>query len=296
MHLHEIILATAVACVVASPLHAQTGTSAPAQAPAPAASAPVAGQDAPADPYAAPGSPEELALQLANPVASLISLPMQNNIDYGIGLTDTHRYTLNVQPVIPFSLNADWNLITRTIMPIVSAGSPAPGVEGATGFGDIVQSFFFSPQRPVGGMIIGVGPALMYATATDDILGTGKWAAGPTVVVLRQTGPLTVGALVNHLKAYAGDDARSDVNATFINPFLTYLTRTKTTFAVSPELTYDWEGSQWIAPINFTVSQLLLVGRRPISVFAGVRVYADAPPLGPEWGVRFGVTLLFPRR
>ena len=118
----------------------------------------------------------------------------------------------------------------------------------------------------------------------------------PTAVVLKQMGPLTVGTLVNHLKAYAGDDARGDVNATFINPFVSYITRTKTTFAVSPELTYDWEGSQWIAPdINFTVSQLLLVGRRPISVFAGVRAYAEAPTGGPEWGVRFGVTLLFPK-
>ncbi len=293
MHLHEIILATAVACVVASPLHAQTGTPAPASAPA--ATAPAAAQDPAPQSSAAPGSADDLALQLANPVASLISVPMQNNIDYGIGATDTYRYTLNVQPVIPFSLSADWNLITRTIMPIISAGSPAPGVDGATGFGDIVQSFFFSPKRPVGGMIIGVGPALMYATATDDILGTGKWAAGPSVVVLRQKGALTVGGLVNHLKAYAGDDARSDVNATFFNPFVSYLLPSKTTLTVSPELTYDWESDQWIAPVNFIVSQLLLVGRRPISVFAGVRAYADAPSGGPEWGIRFGVTLLFPR-
>ena len=157
MHLHEIILATAVACVVASPVHAQDTAPQLAEAAA---------------------SADDLALQLANPVANLISVPLQNNIDYGIGLTDTYRYTLNVQPVIPFSVSTDWNVITRTIMPIVSAGSPAPGVDGATGFGDIVQSFFFSPKRPVGGMIIGVGPALMYATATDDLLGTGKWAAG----------------------------------------------------------------------------------------------------------------------
>ena len=261
-----------------------------------ATTSPLSAQDTAPQLAAAAATADDLALQLANPVANLISVPLQNNIDYGIGLTDTYRYTLNVQPVIPFSVSTDWNVITRTIMPIVSAGSPAPGVDGATGFGDIVQSFFFSPKRPVGGMIIGVGPALMYATATDDLLGTGKWAAGPTVVVLKQMGPLTAGTLVNHLKAYAGDDARGDVNATFINPFVSYITRTKTTFAVSPELTYDWEGSQWIAPINFSVSQLLLVGRRPISVFAGVRAYAEAPTGGPEWGVRFGVTLLFPRR
>ncbi len=241
MHRHIVILATAAACAVASPSRAQTG----APDTAPASPAPTQG-GAPA-----PGSADDLALQLANPVASLISVPLQNNIDYGIGANDTYRYTLNVQPVIPFSVSADWNVITRTIMPIVSAGSPAPGVDGATGFGDIVQSFFFSPKKPVGGMIIGVGPALMYATATDDLLGTGKWAAGPTVVVLKQMGPLTVGTLVNHLKAYAGDDARGDVNATFINPFVSYLLPSKTTLTVSPELTYDWENEQWIAPFNF---------------------------------------------
>jgi len=274
----------------------QTYPEALAQSPAatPAQPTPAATRVAPAG-APAPGSAEELALKLANPVASLISVPLQNNIDYGIGPNETHRYTLNVQPVIPFSMNADWNLITRTIMPIIDAGSPAPGIAGATGFGDIVQSFFFSPKKPVGGMIVGFGPALMYATATDDLLGTGKWAVGPTVVALKQRGALTIGVLGNHLKAYAGDDSRADVNATFVNPFVSYITKTKTTFGISPELTYDWESEQLIAPINLTVSQLLLINKKPISVGGGVRFYAEGPSGGPEWGLRFVVTLLFPK-
>jgi hypothetical protein len=114
-------------------------------------------------------------------------------------------------------------------------------------------------------------------------------------VALKQRGPLTIGVLVNHLKAYAGDDTRADVNATFVNPFVSYITKTKTTFGISPELTYDWAGEQLIAPINFTVSQLLLINRKPISVGGGVRFYAEGPSGGPEWGLRFAVTLLFPK-
>ena len=259
------------------------------------AAAPQAAALAPPASAPAANSADELALKLANPVANLISVPLQSNIDFGIGPSETYRYTLNVQPVIPFSVGENLNLITRTIMPIASEGSPAPGADGATGLGDIVQSFFISPKKPLGGMIIGVGPALMYASATDDLLGAGKWAAGPTAVVLKQMGSTTVGALVNHLKAFAGDDARSDVNATFLNPFVSYLTKTKTTFSFSPELTYDWESGQWVAPLNFSVAQLLVVGKKPISVSGGVRVYAATPDFGPKWGLRFGVTLLVPK-
>lgn len=289
------VIAPAVCLVVSCSASAFAQAPSPAPGPATAGTAAATVSQAPANGAPAPGSADELALKLANPVASLISVPLQNNVDFGIGPAETYRYTLNVQPVIPFSVGENLNLITRTIMPIVSAGSPAPGVEGATGFGDIVQSFFFSPKKPVGGMIIGVGPALMYATATDDLLGTGKWAAGPTAVILKQRGALTVGGLVNHLKAYAGDEDRGDVNATFINPFVSYVTKAKTTYGISPELTYDWVSEQWIAPINLTVSQLLIVGKKPISVGGGVRFYAEGPSGGPEWGLRFVVTLLFPK-
>lgn len=234
-------------------------------------------------------------MKLANPVASLISVPLQHNIDYGIGQDETYRFTLNIQPVVPFTLSERWNLITRTIIPVVSAGAPVAGVQGASGLGDIVQSFFVSPRKPVAGLVMGVGPALLYPTATASQLGGGRWAAGPTAVVLTQRGAITVGGLVNHLKAYAGDDARPDVHATTLNPFVTYVTQTKTTFALSPELVYDWVGGQWVAPVNVTVSQLLLVAGRPLSVGGGARVYLDGPAGGPAWGLRLSVTLLFPK-
>lgn len=237
---------------------------------------------------------EALAKQLANPVASLISVPFQNNWDFGIGVNDASRYTLNFQPVTPFAINDDYNLIVRTIVPIIDAESPAPGIPNASGLGDIVQTFFVSPVDKIGGdWILGVGPAFLYPSASSDFLGLDKWGAGPSVVALRQDGPWTSGILVNHLWSFAGDSQRSDVDATFLNPFLTYITDSSTTFALSPELTYDWERDQWNAPINFVVSQLLKVGDQPIQLGLGARYYADGPAGGPEWGIRANLVLLF---
>jgi hypothetical protein len=140
-------------------------------------------------------------MRLANPVATLISVPVQNNLDFGIGPNDAMRFTLKIQPILPFTLTEDWNLITRTILPVIDAASPAPNVPSAFGLGDTVQSFFLSPKEPVGGWILGAGPALLYPTATDDLLGTGKWAAGPTGVALQQAGSGTDVALANLLAA-----------------------------------------------------------------------------------------------
>jgi len=237
----------------------------------------------------------ELAKKLANPVASLISVPFQANWDFGIGVNDATRFTLNVQPVIPVSLNDDWNLIVRTILPIIDAESPAPGIDDAFGLGDIVQSFFFSPKAPVGGWILAAGPVMLWPTATDPQLGGEQWGAGPTALAMKQAGPWSYGVLVNHLWSYAGDDARDEVNATFIQPFVSYITSTKTTFTVNAENTYDWEHEQWNVPLNFVISQLFKVGKQPVQAFVGGRYYAESPDGGPEWGVRVGFTLLFPK-
>jgi len=182
-----------------------------------------------AAPAFAQQSDEELAKQLQNPVASLISVPFQNNFEFNLGPNDDgFRYTMNFQPVIPVSLSKDFNLIIRTIVPIISQDDVIPGTS-QSGLGDIVQSFFFSPKKPVGGLILGFGPVLLWPSATDDLLGSEKWGAGPTGLVLKQTGGGTYGLLFNHIWSYAGEDDRTYVSSTFLQPFISYTTKTKTT-------------------------------------------------------------------
>lgn len=236
----------------------------------------------------------ELAKQLQNPVASLISFPFQNNFDFNLGPTDDgFKYTLNFQPVIPLSIGEDWNLIIRTIVPIISQEDVIPGT-GQSGLGDIVQSFFLSPKKPVCGLIIGFGPVMLYPTATDSLLGSEQWGAGPTGLVLKQSGGWTYGLLFNHIWSYAGEKGRNYVDATFLQPFLSYTTKSHTTFGLNTESTYDWHNSQWTVPINLSVSQLIKLGKLPVSLALGIKYYAEAPAGGPDWGVRFVVTPLFP--
>ena len=238
----------------------------------------------------------ELAKATQNPIASLISVPLQNNFDWGGGPNgDGFQYKLNVQPVIPVSLSEDWNVISRTILPFVYQ-EKVIGTSSQSGLADTVQSFFFSPVKPApGGWIWGAGPVLQIPTATDDRLGEEKWGAGPTGVALKQQGPWTYGLLFNHVWSFAGEGGRADVNRTFLEPFVSYTTKTFTSFAVNTESNYDWEHGQWLVPVNMAVQQLLKVGKQPIALQVGGRYYAQGPSGAPEWGLRFQLTLLFPK-
>ncbi len=240
----------------------------------------------------------ELAKKLANPIASLISVPIQANYDENIGPGDEgSQWRINIQPVIPFSMGEDWNLISRTIVPVVDQNDIPVSGQGETGLGDIVASQFFSPKDPTGsGWIWGVGPVWLLPTATEDSLGSEKFGLGPTAVMLKQNGPWTYGALFNHIWSVAGEDERNDVNATFLQPFLAYVTKRQTTFGLNTESTYDWESEEWSVPINLTVAQLLKIGGLPVQLMAGLRYWADAPEGGADdWGARLQMTFLFPK-
>lgn len=237
-------------------------------------------------------SDEELAKKTQNPIASLISVPLQANWDFDLGpKEDKSNFLLNVQPVIPISLTEQYNLILRTIIPVKANEFPA----STGGLGDVVQSFFFSPKEPLNGWIVGAGPVMLYPTATDETLGGRKWGAGPTAVLLKQQSGFTYGFLGNHLWSFAGSSDRSEVNASFLQPFLSFTSKTYTTFGVNTESTYDWRNEQWTVPINATVTQLLKLGGQPLTVQLGYRYYAEAPTHGPDWGLRFAVTFLFPK-
>lgn len=238
---------------------------------------------------------DELAKKLSNPIASLTSVPLQGNFDFGGGADgDGFGFTLNVQPVIPIRLNADWTLISRTIVPLSYRDYiPTPG-SSVSGIGDITQSFFFSPSSSQNGVTWGVGPVFLLPTATDDRLGAGKFGIGPTGVVLKQTGPWTVGALANHIWSVGGSDARPDVNATYFQPFLSYALGSGQTVSFNVESSYNWEADQWTVPINVGYSKVFKSGSQLMSFQAGAKYYADGPAGVPEWGLRTTLTLLFP--
>lgn len=240
-----------------------------------------------------------LAKKLANPIASLISVPFQYNYDENAGPNDKGSVSrVNIQPVVPLSLNSKWNLITRTIVPVVIDQDNIPTIgSNDSGLGDVLASQFFSPKAPTaGGWIWGVGPVELLRTASKHTLGEEKWGLGPTAVALKQSGPWTYGALANHIWSVAGDDGRADINRTFMQPFLAYVTRTSTTFGLNTESTYDWKAEHWSVPINVSVAQLLKPGRVPMQVSLGARYWAASPDSGVEgWGLRAQLTFLFPR-
>lgn len=241
---------------------------------------------------------EDLSKKLANPISSLISLPIQANYDDNYGDNDNGSvWRINVQPVIPVSISEDWNVISRTILPIISQTDvPATGID-KNGIGDISQSLFFSPKKPTSnGLIWGVGPVLLLDSSSEDELGGEKWGAGPTAVMLKQDGPWTYGFLGNHIQSFAGNHDRTDISASFMQPFMAYVTSTKTTIGLNTESTYDWESSQWSIPINLTAMQLLKLGDQIIQLGGGIRYWADAPAGAAEdWGFRMQLTFLFPK-
>jgi hypothetical protein len=281
----------AMAAVLGSMLVLTAGAQAPSTSSAPSA---VSGQAGSGQGDAA----AELAKKLANPVAALISVPLQYNYDEFGGVNDgASKSVLNIQPVTPFSLSGDWNLIVRTIIPLVDQQDFPVEAMNKSGLGDVVQSFFFSPKAPVGGWILAAGPVGLYPTASEDVLGGEQWGAGPTALALTQRGPWTAGALFNHIWSVDGEDDRADVSTTLLQPFLSYIVqKTKTTFGLNTESTYDWEGEAWAIPVNVTVAQMFKIGPQIMQLTLGARYWAESPDGGPEdWGLRAQLTFLFPK-
>ena len=243
----------------------------------------------------------ELAKKALNPVAAMYSLPVQYNWDQKMGPTGKGMHSVtNIQPVLPFTLNDDWNLISRTILPVIDQHGLAPnGAADKSGVGDVTQSFFFSPKQPTAsGWILGAGPALLMPTGSDELLGSEQWGLGPTAVALKQSNGWTRGILANHIWGVEGSpaDDKPKVNQTFLQPFVSFTTSTLTTYGINTESTYDWQSREWSIPVNLTVTQLLKVAGHPLTVQVGPRYWFERNDDGPQgWGLRFAVTLLFPR-
>ena len=244
-------------------------------------------------PLAAAQNTDELAKQTQNPVASLISVPLQGNWDFGLGERDATGTLLNIQPVMPFGVSKSTNLILRVIMPLAS--QPGPDGVRVNGLGDVLATAFFSPARP-GRITWGVGPAVLMPAATNNALGTEKFSVGPSVVVLAQPGQWTVGVLFNHLWSTSGANDRADVNQTFLQPFAFYNLGGGLSVGANMEASGNWEADEtWTAPLLFTVSKVALLGRRPVSFSAAAGPMVASPESGASWRFRLNATFLFPR-
>ena len=240
----------------------------------------------------------DLARQTQNPIAAMASLPLQLNYDKHIGqLRDGNRTVLNVQPVVPFSIGKDWNLISRTILPVIDQHDVVPGAGGQSGIGDITQSIFFSPKEAMAsGWMWGAGPVLLVPAGSAPLTAH-KWGLGPTAVALKQESGWTFGMLANHIWSVGGPDHARHISSTLVQPFLSYTTGSFTTYGVNTESVHDWDAGEWSVPLNATVSQLLKVRGQPLSLSAGARYWAhSADRAGPKgWGFRLAVTFLFPK-
>ena len=240
---------------------------------------------------------EMLAKKLSNPISDLVSVPFQFNWEQKVGPLELSQFVLNVQPVIPFTLNPDWNLILRVIVPFVGQPPFFAGDLGEFGIGDMTTSFFLSPHSK-GGFTVGVGPAVVTTQSYQPTISSGKYSIGPTAVALNQSGKSTIGVLWNQVWSFAGDPRRRSVNQMFLQPFFAYQATKTITLTVQSETTADWNATtdNWTVPINFLISKLSSFGIFPASYQFGAGVYAVHPSLGPQWKIRANIVVLLPRK
>lgn len=247
-------------------------------------------------------SAADLNKQTQNPVAALISLPFQNNWTFDQGPESKTQYILNIQPVIPVQLNKNWNIITRTVMPIVSQPLMAPGVNGAFGLANTYFTTFLSPINN-SKWIWGVGPAFVLPTSTTRALGSNKWGLGPSAVVLTQQSVWTVGVLANQVWSFGGANVlpaathAQQYSLMLFQPFIAYSFWQAWNITFVSETTYNWLGAAghcWTVPLDLVISKVITIGTQALSLGAGGRYFAVTPADKPAWGARLVVSFLFP--
>ena len=236
----------------------------------------------------------ELARAVQNPIASMISLPFQNNTDFNFGPKDKTLNTTNIQPVIPFELNENWNVITRTIIPVVSQPEIIPGQNRETGLGDTTFSAFFAPKNP-GKWIWGVGPIALLPTNTDDRLGADEWGAGATAVVLTMRGPWVVGSLVSNIWDIDGD---TEINIFSWQYFVNYNMNDGWYLTTSPLVTANWEadgGDKWTVPVGGGIGKVFRIAKQPMNAQFQYFYNIEKPDQVGDWSIRMQLQFMFPK-
>jgi hypothetical protein len=241
---------------------------------------------------------EELAKAAQNPVANLISVPFQNNIGYDVGSRDKTNNVLNVQPVLPFNLSDEWNLITRTIAPIIYQPKGAVGRGSEFGLGDINFTSWLVPANP-GKLIWGVGPSFLLPTASNNKLGREKWGVGPSVVFILMPNPWVLGILGNNIWSVAGDNDRDHINEMMVNPFINYNLAGGLYLVSSPVITANWKsdrsGDRWTVPVGGGIGKVWRLGKLPINTNIQSYYNVAKTDFGPRWTLRLQVQFMFPK-
>jgi hypothetical protein len=251
-----------------------------------------------AGPARAEMSAEELAKLAQNPVGNVVSLPFQNNTNFNVGPLNGTQNILNIQPVIPVSLSPEWNLITRTILPVVSMPSLAVGDDRTNGLGDMVFTAFVSPAVPKG-LIWGVGPVLQLPTDTNG-LGNKNWGLGASAVVLKleKGSPWVYGALVNNIWSLSGDQRGGAYSTGLIQPFVNYNFADGTYLVSGPIATVNWKadsGQQWTVPVGGGIGHIFHLGKLPVNTSVQAYYNVVHPDYAANWQLRLQVQLMFPK-
>jgi hypothetical protein len=244
-------------------------------------------------------SSEELAKLAQNPIANLISVPFQNNTNFNYGPLGGTQDILNIQPVVPITLNKDWNLITRTIFPLIWQPDLSAAQESTFGLGDTQFSAFLSPSDAKG-WIWGVGAIAQLPTHTDSALGNKNWGLGPTAVLLHleHGSPWVYGMLINNLWSLGTSSDAPYYNNGLIQPFLNYNFEGGTYVTSAPIVTVDWTadaGDQWTLPLGGGIGHIFHLGRLPLNTQIGGYYNVVAPEYGADWQLRAQVQLMFPK-
>jgi hypothetical protein len=241
----------------------------------------------------------EIAKQAQNPIASVISLPFQNSTTFGVGENSSVQDQLLIEPVVPFRLTSDWNLITRTIVPVIEQPTLAPGLGNVSGLGDVQPSLYLSPAKPAFGWLIwGLGPSFSFATASDRSLGTGKNSAGLSTALLTIQGPWLVGALITDVASIGGQEDRKSVHQFLMQPFVDYNFSHGWYLASSPIVTANWKatsGNKWTVPVGGGGGKIMHFGRQAVNAYIQAFDNVVTPHEGGTWTLRFQVQLLFPK-
>jgi len=238
----------------------------------------------------------ELAKKTQNPISDLISVPLQNNTDFNFGPDDKTKNTLNIEPVWPISLNEDWNLITRTIIPVISQPALIPGDDRTNGLGDTTFSAFFSPKDSKK-LVWGAGPIFLLPTATDDVLGSDKWGIGPSVVLLTMPGNWVVGSVFSNIWSVSGS-GEDDVNLFTWQYFINYNLSEGWYLTSAPIITSNWEedsGNKWTVPFGGGVGKIFTVGKQHLNAQVSAYYNVEKPDFGSNWQLRIQLQLLFPK-